>query len=77
MKPPGVPSYEMHTLFAANGSSAKFLEDAWSCAPQTLDGIADPDKVIPLLDSYCMSLLAEQAPHSRPRLAKWLDRMEP
>ena len=37
-----------------------------------LDGIADPDKVVPVLDSYCRSLLTEQSPHKRERLVNWL-----
>lgn len=71
-KPPGVPAYETHLYVAANGNSANVLEDAWSCAPQVLDGIADPDTVIPVLNSYCHSLLSEQAPHDRARLMNWL-----
>jgi hypothetical protein len=71
-KPPGVPSYETHLFVKANGSAAKMLEDAWTCAPQVLDGIADSDKVIPVLDSYCQSLLSEQSPHKRDRLVNWL-----
>jgi hypothetical protein len=50
------------------------LEDAFSCAPQVLDGIADAAKVIPILEAYCANLLAEQAPHERGRLEAWLDR---
>jgi hypothetical protein len=71
-KPPGVPSYETHLFVKANGSTSKFLEDAWSCAPQILDGIANAEKVVPVLDSYCQSLLAEQSPHKRERLVNWL-----
>ena len=71
-KPPGVPSYETHLFVKANGSTSKFLEDAWTCAPQILDGIADAEKVVPILDSYCQSLLAEQSPHKRDRLVNWL-----
>ena len=71
-KPPGVPSYETHIYVKANGSSERLLEDAWSCAPMVLAGIADPEKVVPVLNSYCASLLTEQAPHDRGRLAHWL-----
>jgi hypothetical protein len=71
-RPPKVPAYETHLFVKANGTTAKMLEDAWSCAPQVLEGIADPDKVIPVLDSYCTSLLAEQSPHKRERLVNWL-----
>lgn len=76
-KPPGVPSYETHCYVRANGSGPSLLADAWSCAPQVLDGIADPAKVVVVLDGYCTSLLAEQAPHSRDRLAEWLRLVEP
>ena len=71
-KPPGVPSYETHLFVKANGTASKMLEDAWSCAPQILDGIADSEKIIPVLDSYCQSLLSEQSPHKRERLVNWL-----
>jgi len=71
-KPPGVPSYETHLFVKANGSASKVLEDAWSCAPQVLDGVGDPEKIVPVLDSYCRSLLAEQSPHKRERLINWL-----
>lgn len=73
-KPPNCPSYEVHTLVLANGTAAAVLEDAFSCAPQVLDGLADPEKVVPVLEAYCMSLMAEQSPHTRERLTKWLAR---
>jgi len=73
VKPPGIPAYEMHTLYQANGDASMFLEDAWSCAPQVLDGLADVDKTVEVLDSYCRALMAEQAFHTRDRLAKWLE----
>jgi hypothetical protein len=75
-KPPGVPSYETHLFVKANGASGRLLDDAWGCAPQVLTGIADPTKVVPLLDSYCTALLTEQAPHTRDRLRDWLNLME-
>ena len=75
-KPPGVPAYETHMFVRANGTATRLLDDAWSCAPQVLAGIADPTKVIPLLDSYCTALLTEQAPHQRDRLRDWLSLME-
>ena len=72
VKPPKVPSYETHLYVKANGTAARMLEDAWSCAPQVLDGIADSEKIVPVLDSYCQSLLSEQSPHKRERLVNWL-----
>ena len=75
-KPPGVPAYETHLFVKSNGhgmnSAAKLLDDAWSCAPQVLAGIADPDTIVPVLNSYCASLLAEGSPHDRDRLVNWL-----
>lgn len=73
VKPPGVPAYEMHTLYQCNGDAKEFLEDAWSCAPQVLDGLADVDSTVQVLNSYCMALMHEQAPHSRERLRQWLN----
>jgi hypothetical protein len=72
-RPPGVPSYETHLYVKANGSAEHLLDDAWSCAEKVLNGIADPAKVIPVLNSYCTSLLSEQSPHERPRLVNWLE----
>lgn len=71
-KPPGVPAYETHVYVKANGTAEHLLDDAWSCAPQVLDGIADPLVVVPVLSRYCVSLLKEQSPHRRDRLVNWL-----
>jgi hypothetical protein len=71
-RPPGVPSYETHLFVKANGAAGKLLEDAWSCAPQVLAGIADPNDVVPILNSYVCSLLSEQSPHERDRMVHWL-----
>lgn len=72
IKPPGVPSYEMHTLHLVNGDATRYLADAWSCAPRILEGLADPDATVATLDAYCRSLFASQQPHTRERLAQWL-----
>ena len=72
IKPPGVKAYDMHTLHMCNGSAEGFLEDAWSCAPQVLEGIADVDTTVQTLNAYCLSLMAQQVPHSRERLTRWL-----
>lgn len=72
-KPPGAPAYETHLYLKANGNTARLLDDAWSCAPMVLDGVCDPDQVVPVLDSYCTTLLSEGAPHQRDRLASWLE----
>jgi len=76
-KPPGVPSYETHTLVEANGNTDSLLDDAWSCAPQILVGIADPADVVPVLNAYCKTLFATQKPHSRELLTAWLERGVP
>lgn len=70
--PTGVPAYATHQFVAAK-DPAYLLEDAWSVAPQVLEGIADPAEVVPLLDSYCRSLFNTQEPHTRDRLRKWLE----
>jgi hypothetical protein len=75
-KPPGVPAYETHCFVRANGATDRLLEDAWSCAPQVLDGIADAAAVVPVLNSYCQALLTEQSPHQRERLDGWLQLAE-
>jgi hypothetical protein len=75
-KPPGVPAYETHCFVRANGATDRLLEDAWSCAPQVLEGLADPLAVIPVLNSYCQALLTEQSPHKRERLDGWLQLAE-
>lgn len=74
VKPPGVPAYETHCLVAANGKAEFLLTDAWSCAPQVLAGIADPEQVVPVLTGYVKSLFASQTPHSRETLSAWLER---
>jgi hypothetical protein len=70
-KPIGVPSYETH-MHISTSDPDKALEDAWACAPQILDGIADHTKIIPVLNNYCRALLTEQAPHKRQRMADML-----
>jgi hypothetical protein len=72
-KPPGVPAYETHLYVSPNnGQTPRLLEDAWSCAPQVLAGIADPAVVVPLLNSYCQSLISGRQAHERSRLRNWL-----
>jgi hypothetical protein len=71
-RPPNVPAYEAHVYVKANGKTKTFLDDAWSCAPQVLAGLADTEKVVPVLDAYCTNLMNEQSPHTRERLSDWL-----
>jgi len=73
-KPPGVPSYETHTMMSLTPSQAtEALVDAWPCAPIVLDGIApDCESTVKTLHSYTMGLLTSGKPHTRDALAKWL-----
>ena len=70
-KPDGVPAYETHCYVNAYGKNG-VLDDAWSCADKVLDGIADPEDIVPVLDGYCQSLFSERAAHDRARLEDWL-----
>lgn len=72
VKPPGIPSYETHTMIKVNGNASQLMADAWSCADRVLDGIADPQRIVPMLESYCQGLLVSGTPHSKDRLAKWM-----
>ena len=73
IKPPGTASFAMHTRVQVNGEADKYLSDAWSCAPQVLDGIADVETTVKSLDAYCRTLFFEKAEHTRDRLATWLE----
>jgi len=73
-RPPNVPAYETHVYVKANGKATACLDDAWSCAPHTLEGNCDdPVQVIEVLNAYCLALLNEGSPHSRDRLRQWLE----
>lgn len=70
--PPVCPATSVHTLIRANGSTTAVMKDAFPTAEQVLEGVADASKVMPVIESYCETLLTEQAPHSRDRLARFL-----
>lgn len=70
---PGVPAYAMHTVHACNGSADSYLTDAWSTAPIVLDGVADTERTVQILNAYCRSLMASQEPHTRERLQRFLE----
>jgi hypothetical protein len=74
-RPPGIPSYQIHTVVPGKGKEAWLLEDAWPCAVQVLDGVADPVEVVPILDAYVTHLIATQSAHSRAIMGSWLDVM--
>jgi hypothetical protein len=67
---PKVPAHETHSLVPVKDPDY-LLDDAWGTAHHVLDERAEA--VVPLLDSYCRMLFAQQEPHSRERLAKWLE----
>lgn len=69
----GVSPFAVHTVHSVNGSADKYLADAWSTAPIVLDGVGDAPQIVETLDSYCRSLLASQTPHTRQRLARFLE----
>jgi hypothetical protein len=74
-KPPGVPSYETHTIIPAGGKEALLLDDAWSCATKVLNGVgADPKVIVPVLDAYVVHLLSTQTKHDRDTMTVWLER---
>lgn len=66
----GVPAYSMHTLHRCNGVAAELLEDAFPTGALVLDDQADT--VLPVLHAYCRSLMANSEPHTRDRLADFL-----
>jgi hypothetical protein len=74
--PPDVPAHLTHTVVLANGQASTILQDAFTgTAEMCLADVADPLTVVPLLESYVSTLIAEQSPHSRERLASWLDKV--
>lgn len=71
---PACPSHETHLHVKANGSTQRILDGAWSCARPVLADLTDePDKVIEALERYVVTLVNEQSPHSKQRLAGWLE----
>lgn len=72
VKPNGVRSFEMHTVIPTRGKEKALLDDAWSCAPEVLEGLGDPAVIVPILNGYVYSLMALQMKHSRETLGKWL-----
>ena len=74
--PPGCRSFETHTLVKANGSAKKVLTDAFDSAEYVLEGIAEFTTVVPVLEAYCTTLMAEQSAHERRRLESWLKQAE-
>lgn len=73
VQPTGVAAYEVHTVVAANGLTDLCLDDAFPHASMCLNGVAPPEQVVPVLDAYVRTLLANQRPHSRDLLAKALE----
>jgi hypothetical protein len=69
-RPPG-KAYEAHVHLAANGSSAKCMEDAWEMAELVLAGNPEATKIVSTLDSFCKALLNNQQPYTRDALEDW------
>jgi hypothetical protein len=76
VKPDGLRSFEVHTVVTLTPSqAAEALVDAWACAPQVLEGLADVEGSIKRLHSYTMGLLTTGRPHTREALATWLEKV--
>jgi hypothetical protein len=73
VQPTNVKAYEVHTVVAANGLTEMCLDDAFPHAAMCLNGVAPADKVVPRLDAYVRTLLAQQRPHTRALLSKALE----
>lgn len=73
VQPAGVKAYEIHTIVAANGTTDLVLEDAFSTAAMCLNGVAPAETVVPRLEAYVRTLMAQQRPHTRALLAKALE----
>ena len=67
-----IAPYDAHIDIHVNGDGKALLTDAFSCAPQVLEGIADPEVVVPQLEAYCMSLFKHREPHTRDRMKLFL-----
>ncbi len=63
---------EAHLSTLINGQGPALLEGAFTYAPLVLNGIAPHQKIVPLLEAYCLGLFDDQVPHSRERLAAHL-----
>jgi hypothetical protein len=72
-RPVGVDPLSVHCDHQINGQGPKLLADAFTFAPQVLAGIADPDRIIPTLRAYCLHLFDDQMPHSKERLAAFME----
>lgn len=73
VQPTGIAAYEVHTVIAANGLTDLCLDDAFPHASMCLNGVAPAETVVPVLDAYVRTLLANQRPHTRELLAKALE----
>jgi len=71
VRPSGVKAHEVHTVIEANGLTEMCLDDAFPHAATCLGEQAE--KVVPRLDAYVRTLLAQQRPHTRALLTKALE----
>lgn len=70
IKTPG-KAYEAHTHLAANGTTAKAMEDAWDMAEIVLRDHPNLTVVVDTLDSYCKTLLANREAYTPESLTAW------
>lgn len=68
-RPVGVDPLTVHCSQEINGQAPALLADAFTFAPQVLDGLGDHVVVQEILTRYVADLFYEQMPHSRERLA--------
>lgn len=64
----GIDPLSVHCDQYINGQGPKLLADAFTFAPQVLDGLGPTDKVVRALETYCLSLYESQQPHTKARL---------
>lgn len=68
-RPVGIDPLTVHCSQEINGQTPALLADAFTFAPQVLDGLGDHVVVQEILTRYVADLFYEQIPHSRERLA--------
>lgn len=65
---------EFYLTTSINGEGPGLLGGAFNYAPRVLEGLCDdPASVMKRLENYCLALFHTQTPHSRTRLAEYLN----
>jgi hypothetical protein len=74
VRPPGVNAADMYRYVPVrNGDLDRFMEDAWSCLPQTMQRFTcDQTRIKGALDSYTRSLIMSQSEHSYEAMCRFL-----